>query len=114
MCRCLRYDRCLSTLVCIFVNTLSAGCAHALVYAQFAHWRWGTKVGGFSLSMQDTCCCRKGLFFKRRTDRFVVCISSIFDDGLECASVCVFVCIRTQKDFFPAELRSADFLRIFF
>jgi len=53
-----RYERCLSKPVYIFVNTLSAGCAHALVYAQFVYYRWGTRGGVFGLSMQGTCCLR--------------------------------------------------------
>jgi len=34
-CRCVCCDRCLLTPVYMFVSTLSAGCAHSLVYVQF-------------------------------------------------------------------------------
>ena len=51
------------TSVYIFGNTLSAGCARALVHAYFADCRWGKKVGGFSYSMQGTCYWRGMLSF---------------------------------------------------
>jgi len=40
--------RLFSTLVHMFANTPSSGRACALVYAQFAPSRWGTRVGWFS------------------------------------------------------------------
>jgi len=30
------------------LNTSSAGGVRALMYAQFAHYRWGTRLGGLS------------------------------------------------------------------
>jgi len=31
-----------------FANTFAAGCAHALLHAQFVDWHWMTRVGGVS------------------------------------------------------------------
>ena len=42
-------DQVSSTPVYVFANTLSAGCAHALVYAQFVHSSLGDKGGGLQL-----------------------------------------------------------------
>ena len=45
MCRCVRYTG-LLTWVYTFACTLTTGCAHALMYAQFVHQHWGTRLGG--------------------------------------------------------------------
>jgi len=80
--------------VYIFANILSSGCAHALVYAQFVHYRWRMRVGGFSWSMQGTCCWGGGSFLTRGKIE-VLSIFSLFSTGVG-VFVGVCVCIRTH------------------
>jgi len=92
-CRCIRsagvFD--IRAHIC---DTIIAGCAHALVYAQFVHSRWGTRVGGFNWSMQSTCRLEWGFIFDRRRDRGVVLCLLYFWRGWECT--CVYVCVHTH------------------
>jgi len=64
-----------------FANTFAAGCAHALVYAQFVH---SCHSGGRGWEVLDSLCkaldawC-EGLFSKEgETGVFVVCVFSTF------------------------------------
>ena len=50
------------TSLCVSA-TQSAGCSDALVYAQFVYSYWGTRVGGFKWSMQNTCRLAWGVYF---------------------------------------------------
>jgi len=73
-----------------FMNTPSAGCAHASMYAQFVHWFWGTRVGRFSYSRAFVANVWSS-FWHEEDDRGVICIFSIFWRGLEC--MWVYVCV---------------------
>jgi len=94
---------CLSASVYIFVNTLSTGYTHALVYAQFVYYHWRTRVGGVRLFCAGHLLLAWGIICDIRIDRGVVCIFSTFEFGVGvyvcvcvCVCVCLCVCIRTH------------------
>ena len=76
-----------------FAYTLAAGCAHALVYAQFVHSALRDQGGGVQLVYEGTCYLAWGVIFDRRRDRDVVCVLSIFNAG---ESVCGCMCAYTH------------------
>jgi len=74
-------------------DTITAGCAHALVYAQFVHLHWRTRVGGFNWSVHRNYRLAWVVVFKRRrdSDRSVVLCLLHFWRGWECTLV--YVCV---------------------
>jgi len=70
-------------------DTITTGCAHALVCSQFVHSRWGTRVRGFNKSMQNTCCLAWGVMFDRRRDGGLFCVF------LSCGCMCVYTHTHT-------------------
>ena len=79
-----------------FAYTLAAGCAYALMYAQFVHSALGNEGGGVQLVYEGTCCSAWGVVFDRRRDRGVVCVFSIFNGGSVCGCVCVYTHTHTH------------------
>jgi len=79
-----------------FAYTLAAGCAYALMYAQFVHSALGNEGGGVQLVYEGTCCSAWGVVFDRRRDRGVVCVFSIFNGGNVCGCVCVYTHTHTH------------------
>jgi len=66
------FYRCFDISVYIY-DTIAAGRAHALVYAQFVHLRWGTKVGGGSASLYRAFVrWHGGVIFDRRRHRGII------------------------------------------
>jgi len=93
-----------------FAYTLAAGCAYALMYAQFVHSALGNEGGGVQLVYEGTCCSAWGVVFDRRRDRGVVCVFSIFNGGSVCGCVCVYTHTHTHYTYgvFCCEPRGRD------
>jgi len=87
------------------MDTRVAGCAHALVYAQFVNECWGKSKEGFSQSMKDICCWRGGLFLTREEIGALSVSSLYFDEGW---SVCGCMCVDTHKLLLGCEPRGKD------
>jgi len=84
--------RCLDISINIY-DTIAAGCAHAPVYAQFVHSRWG-RGRCLNQSKQSTCRLAWGVLFDRKEDRGVLsCDFSMFD---ACGSVRECMCAHTD------------------
>jgi hypothetical protein len=60
-------------------DTITVGCARALVFTQFFHWHLGTRVGGFNKCMQSTCCLAWVIFLTDGKIEMLSCVFSIFD-----------------------------------
>ena len=82
MCRCVRYNKCLSTLVHMFQNTLRlcrvCTCRRSCIRS-FVLKRWGMIVDYFGQKAIERWGCNLYLFY--------------LDRGLKC--VCVYACTRT-------------------
>ena len=82
----------LRTSAYTFAYTLAAGCAYALMYAQFVHSALADEGGGVQLVYESNCCLAWGVIFDRRKDRGVVCVFSTFKidvGGIACGCMCV-------------------------
>jgi len=82
------------TLAYMLVNTLSTGCAHALVYVHFVYQRWELGVKGLKWFIQGTCCWHRELFLTEEKTEMLFHVFSI------CAGswrVCVCACVYAHK-----------------
>jgi len=88
VCACVCVCRCLDISIHIY-DTIAAGCAHAPVYVQFVHSRWG-RGRCFNQSKQSTCRLAVGVLYERG---LLSCDFSIFDAG---GSVRECMCVHTD------------------
>jgi len=83
------------------VYTLAAGCAYALMYAQFVHLVLIDEGGRVELVYESNCCLAWGVIFDTRKDRGVGCVFSIFNAG---GSVCGCICVYTHTHTHTAQM----------